>query len=80
MGIIIESGGLFNPGGFGIDPFGWGNTYGEIEWETEGSFSEEQYDDFIIFYEGEYFSGPASISVAFHTHTFGWMKSSRVLT
>ena len=62
-GNVIDNKGVLNATGFGNDPCGWKDIYGEFEWmytDTPETYTE---DDFYILYGGEYYSGPAECHV-----------------
>lgn len=62
-GDVIECKGVMNATGFGNDPCGWKNKYGEFDWMSAGASETYEEETFYILYNGEYYAGPAACSV-----------------
>ena len=61
-GNLIENKGVMNATGFGNDPLGWKDKYGEFDWmyTTPNSKDVREEKNFYIFYKDNYYSGPAN--------------------
>lgn len=62
-GNVIDNKGFMNATGFGSDPVGWKDKFGEFDWMYTDTPETYEDDDFYILYEGEYFSGPADCHI-----------------
>lgn len=61
-GNLIENKGVMNATGFGNDPLGWKDKYGEFDWmyTTPNSKDVREEKNFYFFYKDNYYSGPAN--------------------
>lgn len=62
-GNIIDNKGFMNATGFGSDPVGWKDKFGEFDWMYTDTPETYEDDDFYILYEGECFSGLADCHI-----------------
>lgn len=62
-GNVLDNKGVMNATGFGNDPVGWKDKYGEFDWMYTDTPEEYETDDFYILYKGEYFSGSANCHI-----------------
>lgn len=62
-GNVIDNKGVMNATGFGIDPCGWKDKFGEFDWMYTNTPETYEEENFYIRYEGEYFSGPADCHI-----------------
>lgn len=62
-GNVIDTKGVMNATGFGNDPCGWKDKFGEFDWMYTDTPETYEEDDFYIQYEEEYYSGPADCHI-----------------
>lgn len=62
-GNVIDTKGFMNATGFGNDPCGWKDKFGEFDWMYTDTPETYEEDDFYIQYDEEYYSGPADCHI-----------------
>lgn len=62
-GNVLDNRGFMNATGFGNDPVGWKDKYGDFDWMNTDPSESNEVETFYILYEGGYYVGPASCHV-----------------